>query len=193
VREKGRRRSDAILDAATTLLVDEGYARLSMRRIAARAGIAPGNLQYYYPTKQDVVRALLDRWLARARADAAAAGRERPPEHRLLASLDAVLAEASDANCRLFWDLWALAARDPIVARATRTFYDRYRDAVADALRTVRPTVGRAVAQRRAMLVVALLEGLSVLRIGRPRTGMPDAALRRELRTLVLHLAKEIP
>ena len=37
----------------------DGYALLSTRKIAARAGMRPGNLQYYYRTKEDVVRAVL--------------------------------------------------------------------------------------------------------------------------------------
>jgi AcrR family transcriptional regulator len=65
---KGRDRIEAILDAATRILIDEGYARLSTRKIAAGAGVRPGHLQYYYPTKQDVVRGLLERYLARATA-----------------------------------------------------------------------------------------------------------------------------
>ena len=50
VRPKGQARSAAILDAATAILVEEGYAHLSTRKIAARAGMHPGNLQYYYRT-----------------------------------------------------------------------------------------------------------------------------------------------
>ena len=57
---KGQRRTETILDAATAILIEEGYAQLTTRKIATRARIRPGNLQYYYPAKHDVVRAVLD-------------------------------------------------------------------------------------------------------------------------------------
>ena len=45
---KGRERAEAILDAATAILIDDGYAKLSMRKIATHAGVHIGHLQYYY-------------------------------------------------------------------------------------------------------------------------------------------------
>ena len=194
VSEKGRTRSEGILDAATKLLIDEGYAQLSIRKIAARAGVRPGNLQYYYPTKQDVVRALLERYLARSlqATRARVASSHGTPRARLRASLDGILADQASADaCRFFWEVWALAARDRDVARATRRFYDRYRQGVADALAAVSPRMGRARIERRAALAVALLEGLTVLRLGAPRRRKLDPRLLRELRALVLYLTAE--
>ena len=194
VLEKGLRRSEEILDAAATLLALDGYAQLSTRKIAARAGIRPGNLQYYYRTKQDVVRALLDRYLAESmraieRRVAASTG---TPEARLRSGIEGILADQQvGRSCELFREIWALAARDRAVARAVRDFYARYRDGVAQALLAVNPALGAARADRRAALVVAMLEGLTVFRFGR-RADLEDPALARELPRLVLQLAKEI-
>jgi AcrR family transcriptional regulator len=194
VSDKGRARSEEILDAATRLLLDEGYAQLSIRKIAAGAGIRAGNLQYYYATKQDVVRALLERYLARSmqavgQRVAATAG---SAESRLRACIDGLLDDQDSAGaCRIFWEIWALAARDRAVASATRRFYVRYRDGLADILRAVSPRLGRALARRRATLLVATIEGLTVFRIGTDRQALEEPALARELRCLALQLARE--
>ena len=58
-RSKGEERREAIEAAARRMLLDEGYAGVSMRAIAAQLGISVGNLQYYFPTKHDLVEAVL--------------------------------------------------------------------------------------------------------------------------------------
>lgn len=194
VRAKGRERRDAILDAATRVLVEEGYAQLSTRKIAARAGIRSGHLQYYFRTKADVVRALLERYLAQSLADiearmAAAGG---TPTARLRAMLDGILDDQAGADaCGMFWEIWALAARDPLVASATAAFYERYRGGVATALRAAAPRLSRVRADRRAALLVSLLEGLTVWRFAAGRRAGPDPGLVRELRALVAGMTTE--
>lgn len=56
---KGEERREAIEAAARWMLLDEGYAGVSLRRIATRLGISVGNLQYYYPTKDDLVESVI--------------------------------------------------------------------------------------------------------------------------------------
>lgn len=188
VSEKGLERSEAILDAATEILVGEGHAQLSMRKIAVRAGIRLGNLQYYYATKQDVVRALLERTLARSLAsiEAKTAATTGTPSARLRTCLEAVLEDQADQDCcRMFWEVWALAARDRSVARATRAFYERYRDGLAVLLHAVAPRLGAERTRRRATLVVAMLEGATVFRLGAPRDLPPDLGLAHEICDLV--------
>ena len=58
---KGEERRDAIEAAARRMLLDEGYAGVSLRRIATKLGISVGNLQYYFPTKDDLVESVIIR------------------------------------------------------------------------------------------------------------------------------------
>mgnify|MGYP006281914143 FL=1 len=58
--EKGLNRLLSILDAARDVLVEEGYARFTMRKVATRAGISIGNLNYYYRAKEDLMRDLVE-------------------------------------------------------------------------------------------------------------------------------------
>jgi len=179
-----------MLDAATAVLIEDGYARFSIRRVAARARARPGHVQYYFPSKQALVQALLARALAalEARRGTARVAGGDP----LAAALDDVLAEhGRPETVPLFIELRALAARDPSIAEAARAYYARYWRGVVDALLAANPGLGRARAERRAALVVALLEGLMLFRApGDPRR-LPLLGLERELVLAVRRLAAE--
>jgi TetR/AcrR family transcriptional regulator, repressor for uid operon len=56
-----RRRAD-VLAAALALFNSEGTAPVSTNHIAKAAGISPGNLYYWFPNKQAIIRALFDQW-----------------------------------------------------------------------------------------------------------------------------------
>jgi AcrR family transcriptional regulator len=164
--EKGRRSVDEILDAATELLAEDGYAALTTRKVAARAGMRPGNLQYYFPAKRDMVRALLERYLERSldRLAARVGAGEQTPEARLRRAIEGILSQQESAlDCTLFREIWALASHDADVARAMSDFYGQYRAHLEEALRSVSPGLRRGEGQRLAVALVAMLEGLSVV------------------------------
>lgn len=50
---------EQIVRAAAESLLENGYAGTSVRAIATRAGVAIGNLQYYFPTKSEL---LVEAW-----------------------------------------------------------------------------------------------------------------------------------
>ena len=55
---------EQIVRAAADSLLENGYAGTSVRSIAARAGVAIGNLQYYFPTRPAVLRAVMEPLIA---------------------------------------------------------------------------------------------------------------------------------
>lgn len=50
---------DQIIQAAADSLLENGYSGTSVRAIASRAGVAIGNLQYWFPTKSEL---LVEAW-----------------------------------------------------------------------------------------------------------------------------------
>ncbi|OAA27518.1 transcriptional regulator, tetR family [Frankia sp. EI5c] len=50
-----------LLDRAERLMLDEGYAAVTYRVLAAKAGVTPGLVQYYFPTLDDLFLALVRR------------------------------------------------------------------------------------------------------------------------------------
>ncbi len=51
----------ALLDAAGALMAEEGYASVTSRRVAARAGLKPQLVHYYFRTMDDLFLALFRR------------------------------------------------------------------------------------------------------------------------------------
>lgn len=59
--ERSRQTVNAILDATTRVLINEGYDRASTNRIAAVAGVSVGSLYQYFPSKEALVAAVSER------------------------------------------------------------------------------------------------------------------------------------
>ncbi len=57
---------ETVLQAAGQLFRQKGFNGTTVREIAAAAGMLPGSLHYRYPTKEDLLLALMDRGIARA-------------------------------------------------------------------------------------------------------------------------------
>lgn len=55
-----------LLDAAEALMLDEGYAAVSSRRVAAAADLKPALVHYYFPTMDDLFVALFRRGAERS-------------------------------------------------------------------------------------------------------------------------------
>jgi AcrR family transcriptional regulator len=59
--DRARATVEAILDATASVLVRSGYDRTTTNRIAEQAGVSIGSLYQYFPNKQALVAALIDR------------------------------------------------------------------------------------------------------------------------------------
>lgn len=60
-RERGRLRVAALLDAAGSGFADRGFDGATMTEIAARAGASIGSLYQFFPTKELLAEAVMDR------------------------------------------------------------------------------------------------------------------------------------
>jgi len=59
--ERSRLTVDALLEATARILVREGFDKASTNRIAEVAGVSIGSLYQYFPSKEALVAALIDR------------------------------------------------------------------------------------------------------------------------------------
>jgi len=57
---RGRETVSRILEAALDILIHEGSQAMTLRRIAAACGLRIGNVTYYFTSKEDLLRAVLD-------------------------------------------------------------------------------------------------------------------------------------
>jgi AcrR family transcriptional regulator len=61
VQQRGERRVDAILDAAAAVIAEVGYEELTLRAVVKRSGSAIGSIYHFFPDKDALVDALLER------------------------------------------------------------------------------------------------------------------------------------
>jgi AcrR family transcriptional regulator len=61
-----KKTKESLLKVAQRLFTKQGVAEVSLRSIAAEAGISHSNLIYHYPTKNDLIIALHNELLANA-------------------------------------------------------------------------------------------------------------------------------
>ena len=71
VQERSRATVEAILEATTRVLRDEGYDKATTNRIAKVAGVSIGSLYQYFPNKNSLFLALLERHAERQAATVA--------------------------------------------------------------------------------------------------------------------------
>jgi AcrR family transcriptional regulator len=69
----------AIQDAFVLLLVEQGYDKVTMREIAAVAGVGLGTLYLYFPGKDSIAAVTVRAWLRRLAATVAAAATPAAP------------------------------------------------------------------------------------------------------------------
>jgi AcrR family transcriptional regulator len=191
--EKGLGRAQDILQAARALLAAEGYAGLSMRRVAQAAGMSLSNVQHYYGSKDQLLEALLLTTMDGFQASMdgiAAAMSGRSQLERFLSTVDMFLEEITDpVTHALFFEIWALASRHPFASDLMDTMLGRERKTVYKLIRGLNPAIPDDEYKQRAILMVAQVEGLMLFRLDKRRRRAEFDAVRASLRKALLALA----
>jgi AcrR family transcriptional regulator len=101
--ERSRVTVDALLEATARILIKNGYDRASTNRIADAAGVSIGSLYQYFPSKEALVAAVIDRHsqgMLQVVRDALVKVAMRPIEHAAR-ELVTVMIEAHRMNPKL--------------------------------------------------------------------------------------------
>lgn len=102
--------------AAKAIIAEHGAEALHTRRVAAAVGITHASLHYHFPTKQDLIRAVLDDVIGRQIVRPAIAGQNvLPPPKRLRALLEGMAAQVREdpVHTTVLKELHHYAERDP--------------------------------------------------------------------------------
>jgi len=163
--EKGQKAANNILRAAEELLIDEGYQSLSIRKIASRCGITPGNLQYYFPSKDILLESLLNTIIRgyleefeRLREDAGL-----DPVMQLKAVLTHVIKDLnSKRTTHFFPEVWALSNHESSITNSLDEMYGAYRDVIKEIVLKINPSISEERAADLALFITASLEGHTI-------------------------------
>jgi AcrR family transcriptional regulator len=190
--EKGLGRASDILHAARALLAADGYAGLSMRRVAAEVGMSLSNVQHYYQSKDALLEAVLlyTMDLFQAKMDSiSAAMTSASPLDRFLSTCDMFLEEITDpVTHAIFFELWALASRNEFASRLMDKMLARERKAIFNMIHGLNPALGDDETMQRAILMVAQVEGLMLFRLNKVERRAEFLAVRASMRKSLLTL-----
>lgn len=171
-------RRDQILNAAYAVALRAGIGGVTVRAVAAEAGLSHGLLVFYFKQKDQLIAALLDRVLATAALLRIPEDFAQLPHaaDRLRALLRQELERLARGpqDFRLFLEYWALGVRQPPIRARIAAALERYRGA----LRTVAAGMLRADPVRHAgvtpdgfaAVAVSLISGCAMQAMIDPET-----------------------
>ena len=201
------RKSDAgerILDAAAKLFAQRSYASIGVAEISAEAGVPKGSFYYFYPSKQILALAVVNRHWQRQRAEwlrILTAPDPLPDRlHALFVStrdvqLQALNGTGAVAGC-LFGNLaLEVSAQDDPVRARLQEIFDEQIEIVENAIRTI-DDGGEAVVpapREAAKAIVAQIEGMVLFAKLFNDPGQLDQLWQNSMRLLGLPIRGGVP
>jgi AcrR family transcriptional regulator len=172
-------RREEILTAARALAADRGLSGLSVRAVAAAAGIGASTLRHYFPSQRDLYDALVAESLDAQLDDLRIGDASLPPDERLVACLWQFLRlpEGQPAEA---WLVTMAAMADPAAPPESRRVWGslvrRGRDRVAQWLRVLETegVLGSGDVERAARLLLTVVDGIAL------GLAMPDEGMSRD-------------
>ena len=159
---RGTESVDQILRAALNVLIDEGAAAFSVRRIAAACGMQVGNVSYHFPRKEMLIQVLLDEIMEtyEAKLDLDVRLPQFSDEERLRTLITMCLEDiCTKRTTRLFTELWALANQNELVADRVTSFYAKVHAVIGDHIRPLNPALDVDEVHTAALFISTSMEG----------------------------------
>jgi AcrR family transcriptional regulator len=178
LRAQGMRTRSAIVRAARALLLECGSLEFTLREIALRAGISISNLQYYFPTRLTVLRAVLEPVIdAYMRDLRRAVDTGATPRATLDALVARTLQDAKNAESAALWcHFLSLVAIDAESAQLLDEWYGELSCEIARLVGAINPAFTPQECMEIATLLIAMVDGVIVRTgTGTRRRDSPDA------------------
>jgi AcrR family transcriptional regulator len=157
---RGTTTAAALLDAAMEVIAENGYVHTTTAEIAERAGVTRGALQYHFPSRNDLIVAIIDHIASQFRhrvAPAALLGPGTSVEQRVKAVINEVSQIFSDKYYKGALQVWLGVAGDRQLNRRVADQARRDREAIIQAWAEIFPEL--AADRRRLASVVRVIEG----------------------------------
>jgi AcrR family transcriptional regulator len=162
-KKKFGERRDEILNTTLSTLANEGYTAVSMRGIADRVGVHLSTLQYYFPTKRDLLKSTIEKSIGSMvrLMDDMILNSSMEPAKLLQKALKIHLAAGHDPMIsRLFIELWSMASHDEDASQLLNEVYKRDCQRYASLIQNANPSLSKRKCEKTAVLILAQLEGL---------------------------------
>ena len=163
---RGKVRYQKIIETAQEILIKEGFTNMSLRNVAQRMGISHGNLTYYFANKEALLSAVIEAILQRTEEEFRAAEASFPddPKARIAAFYKFAIEDAKSPGIENFFlQLWGLARESKVAAELRESVYRHFFAQVLLRLEQARPNEGSLYLKNKAIMIIALLEGMQVM------------------------------
>jgi AcrR family transcriptional regulator len=164
---------ERILDAAIEVLKADGYAGLTMAKVAARGGESKPLVAYHFGSKQGLVSAAGRQIAEEITDDVLAAIGEADTIEGVVRGVAAGVEEVLDRDeriARLYFDLAAVSVVEPEVRRTIAEVNEQWREVVTRLLTEASDGLPRARARVLTIMVIAGMQGMTLERIERGAT-----------------------
>jgi len=153
-------RKQQILQAAIDIIIDEGYGSLSMRGLARASGIKLGALQYHFPTREAMLRAVVA-YISAEYQKIFESMQSYDNSFGIKQIIDVALAEPAGGTLqvdRLWPQLWAMGKVEPLVADLVDDVYAVYIEILEARLKEAGSEAPRA----EALCLLSFTEGSGI-------------------------------
>jgi AcrR family transcriptional regulator len=130
---KEKRRQELVL-AAFDLIAEHGFEGLRTRDVAARVGVNIATLHYYFPTKESLIRGVLQHAMGRFRSTLAPHGSPSDQLRNHLRAVRRLLAEEPELGS-VMSELALRSARDKSIAAIMTEMYEAWHATLRGLLR----------------------------------------------------------
>lgn len=167
----------ALVRAAFNVIAREGFEGLRTRAVADAAGVNISTLHYHFPTKEDLISAVIDDELMRRFREAPASrlGPDASAQEVLGAHFAAVRHWARNApDVQVVWhEFWLRSMRDKALRDRVRNVMTRHRRSLQKALSSSEGAL--ALGQFTASALASLLAGLTMYALVDPQAEEAEA------------------
>jgi len=164
---------ERILDAAIEVLKADGYAGLTIAKVAARAGESKSLVVYHYGSKQGLVGACGRAIAEMITNEVLAAVDGATTVEALIRAVDAGVERVLDEDervARLYFDLAAVSVVDPEIRRTVAEVNERWREVLVSLLVDASDGLPAARARVLTVMLIAGMQGMTLERIERGPT-----------------------
>lgn len=190
-RESSKIRSLEILEATRVMLSEQGYDKLSLRKIAAITGIHLKTLQHYFPTKEILIKSTLEYVLSLYdKKVQEITTHSSDPEKNFKNYIKYLIEDTKNIQTAgFFYQLWAMSHVDEKTNNIMDKMYLDHTNNIENLIEILNPDMGNHMRKHRAVMIAALIEGM-MLFVGygkkRPKN---TAHIEKEIVALCTNLA----
>lgn len=160
--KRGQRRREAILNAASELFAEAGYANTTVVQIAERADSAVGTLYQFFANKEDILKALVERYVERATVVFEGMDVESFPTMTLEQSIQAILVPLKEfiRDNGDFQAIFSHPTGSQFVEETIRAMDAAFLARTDAALALARPTLNAKERRKYSLVGMVIMKGL---------------------------------